>query len=499
MMFQIDFCSVTKNILWVSSHVVDRSQRQCCPRTMVLSTGPRSAEFTSRVRKERVMKKNNILSFLYPWIVWTIGAGFFFYKYLVQVSPSVMTGDLMRTFHIHGAGLGNLSAFYFYAYLLMQIPVGILLDKYSPRLLTATAIFICALGTLAFSYADTLWMACVSRALIGAGAAFAAVSCFKLATIWFEPKRFAMISGMCMTAAMLGAVGGQAPLSVLVQNTDWRSALQIVSLIGIVLGVIYLLIVRDKAVVTSELVPIKPQERTLLQLKRIFLSKQAWLLSFYSGLAFAPVSVFGGLWGVPFLQTAHRLSPTNAAFAVSWIFIGFAVGAPLFGWFSDYIERRKPILFVGTLIAFIMISIVLYAPQLSFTSICALLFMFGFGASGFFTCFAMIREIFPIVIAGMVLGIMNTFDSVCEALFEPFVGFLLDLTWSGKMQSGEPIFSTASYHLSLMVLPLALLISLILLTRIKETYCKSIEQSGPQQDDDSSQVAMTSFTPFPNA
>ena len=67
---------------------------------------------------------NKWLVLIYPWIMWTIAAGFFFYKYLIQVSPSVMTNDLMQAFQVNGAGLGNLSAFYFYAYLVMQIPVG---------------------------------------------------------------------------------------------------------------------------------------------------------------------------------------------------------------------------------------------------------------------------------------------------------------------------------------------------------------------------------------
>ncbi|OYV53357.1 MAG: MFS transporter, partial [Legionella sp. 21-45-4] len=110
--------------------------------------------------------------FIYPAIIWLLGAGFFFYKYLVQVSPSVMTHELMQAFNVHGVGLGNLSACYFYAYLIMQIPVGILLDKYSPRYLTAAAILLCALSTLLFAHTHSLLMACVSRACIGFGAAF---------------------------------------------------------------------------------------------------------------------------------------------------------------------------------------------------------------------------------------------------------------------------------------------------------------------------------------
>ncbi|KTC87128.1 major facilitator family transporter [Legionella drozanskii LLAP-1] len=418
---------------------------------------------------------NKWLALIYPWIIWTIAAGFFFYKYLIQVSPSVMTNDLMQAFQVNGAGLGNLSAFYFYAYLVMQIPVGMMLDKYSPRLITTGAIFICSISTFIFSQANTLWLACLSRALMGGAAAFAAVSCFKLASLWFTPKRFALVSGMFMTAAMLGAVGGQMPLSLLVQHIGWRKALETISLIGVFWGITYFVIVRDKSIkVTS---PSKNNKKKGYSFKSIIMNKQTWFLSLYSGLAFAPVSVFGGLWGVPFLETAHHLTRADAALAVSSIFIGFAVGAPFLGWLSDFMGQRKPLLFMGTFLALFCLSIVIYSSKLELPTLIVLLFFFGFGASGFFTSFAMIREAFPIMMAATVLGIMNTFDSVCEALYEPLVGALLDWTWDGKIVNGIHQFTLQGYHFSLMLLPGSLILALITLFFTQETYCRPKEEN----------------------
>ena len=420
---------------------------------------------------ETIKRNNRCLTIVYPWIIWVIAAGFFFYKYLIQVSPSVMTVDLMKAFQVNGAGLGNLSAFYFYAYLVMQIPVGILLDKYSPRLVTTGAIFICSISTFVFSQAKTLWLGCVSRALMGAGAAFAAVSCFKLASQWFAPKRFALVSGMFMTAAMLGAIGGQMPLSILVQSVGWRMALKMISLIGIALSGLYFAIVRNKKIDVVHVA--KNQGKTSQILMSILTNRQAWFLSLYSGLAFAPVSVFGGLWGVPFLETAYYFSREDAALAISSIFIGFAVGAPFLGWLSDFMGRRKPLLFWGTFLALMCLSVVIYGHGLGLTTIIALLFFFGFGASGFFTSFAMIREIFPIMLAATVLGIMNTFDSVCEALYEPLVGAFLDWTWGGEVIAGIHHFSIHGYQLSLMLLPVSLILAFLTLFFIDETYCRS--------------------------
>ncbi len=418
--------------------------------------------------------KHQWLAKAYPWIIWTIAASFFFYKYLIQVSPSVMTADLMKAFQVNAAGLGNLSAFYFYSYLLMQIPVGVLLDRYSPRILTTIAIFICSISTYLFSQTDVLWLACISRALMGLGAAFAAVSCFKIAALWFSPKRFALVSGMFMTAAMLGAVGGQMPLSLLVQNIGWRAALQVVSFLGIMLAVVYYLVLRDKP--ARPVQTLKNKESIIQLLRRIISNKQAWALSLYSGLAFAPVSVFGGLWGVPFLEKAYHLSRTDAALAISFIFIGFAAGAPFWGWFSDYIQRRKPVLFTGTFLALICLLIVLYSPNQYVFTLSVLLFCFGFCASGFFTSFAMIRELFPLILVATVLGIMNTFNAVFEALFEPLVGVLLDWSWEGAVLNGAHQFSLHGYYNALLLLPISMIIALLTLLLIDETHCRTKDE-----------------------
>ena len=142
---------------------------------------------------------------------------------------------------------------------------------------------------------------------------------------------------------------------------------------------------------------------------------------------------------------------------------------------SDFIGRRKPIMIFGTLLALLSLLIVLYYPHQNIKALIVLLFCFGFGASGFFTCFAMIREVFPIVLAATVLGFMNTFDSVCEALSEPLVGWVLDLNWSGAIVQGVHQFSIHGYQIALSLMPVYLAVSLLLLIFIEETYCRTRE------------------------
>lgn len=425
----------------------------------------------TKMTKKTAQEKLN-----YPiraWSIWLLSAIFMFYKYAIEVSPSVMTSTLMSTFNISGVALGNLAACYFYAYLLLQIPAGLLLDKFGPRKTTTLAIALCAVGCLMFAGAETVFMAGLGRFLTGAGAAFAAVNCLKLIANWFPFRHFAFMAGLMMTMAMFGAVGGQAPLAAFIQQMEWRHALELIGFAGLVLAVIFWLVVRDKA-------PDHTRERHIVSTKISFVNSiklvlknpQSWWLSAYSGFAFAPVMVFGGLWGISFISDAFGLSQNLSAQMVSLIFIGFAIGAPVFGLFSDWLGRRKIVMLWGTVVALITISAVIYAPGISTYTLAFLLLAFGFSISSFLLCFTMIREVNLPILAATAIGFMNAFDALLGAISDPLTGKFLDMGWDGKVLDGARVFSVEVYKIAFLTLPIYLVISLLTLLWIKETHCK---------------------------
>ncbi len=418
---------------------------------------------------------------IHAWLIWFLSALFMFYKYALEVSPSVMTTTLMGAFKIDGAALGNLAACYFYAYLLLQIPAGLLLDKIGPRKVTTLAISLCALGSLIFGKADTLLIAGIGRFITGAGAAFAAVNCLKLIANWFSQKQFAFMAGLMMSVAMLGAVGGQAPLADFIDAVDWRNAMEYIGIAGFIFAAIFWIFVRDTSPQHKKEKHIVSQNISFFEsVKRVVKNKQAWWVSVYSGFAFAPVMIFGGLWGVSFISEAFSISSNIAAQSVSMIFIGFAVGAPIFGWFSDWLGRRVIVMFWGTLLALIMISAVIYAPHLTRSSLTLMLFLFGFFISSFLLCFTIIREISLPILAATAIGFMNAFDALFGAFSDPLTGWFLDLGWDGKYVDGARLFSVSAYKAAFLTLPVYLSVSLGLLWKVKETYCKpSIPASLP--------------------
>lgn len=270
----------------------------------------------------------------YPWLVIVFASFFLFYKYVLQVSPSIMAEDLMQAFHINGTSFGNLAATFFYSFLITQFFVGVLLDKYSPRLLTTAALLCCALGTYYFSNATSLLPAMSARTLMGVGAAFATVSYMKMASLWFKPEQFAFVSGFLVSAAMLGAIAGQTPLSLLVQAVGWRQSLWICAVVGLILAALFYLLVRDgpKQAISAMRNQSAPPF-SWSDIWTVLSNKQNWLITLYSGLAFSPIDAFAGLWSISFLKEAYHFDQTHAASFVSFIFLGLGLGSPYLGSF----------------------------------------------------------------------------------------------------------------------------------------------------------------------
>lgn len=412
------------------------------------------------------------LSQFYPWLIISLCALFAFYKYVLQVSPSVMTADLMQQFHVNGVGLGNLAATYFYAYLVAQLFAGPMLDRYSPRYLITGAIAICGLAAFAFANTETLATAAFSRALMGIGTAFATVSYMKMSVLWFRPNRVAFVDGFLGTAAMVGAMCGQIPLAFLVTHTGWRASLIYCGIFGLVLAATFLFFVRDK---NTDETPVKAMASNhtmvkLADIMAILKNKKNWLLTLYSGLAFTPLAVLGGLWGNPFFEIAHHLTATQAASFTSCIFLGFAVGGPLFGYFGGSVQQRISVTMVGTSLAFLALMLIIYVISLPLWLFGVMLFIFGLGMGSYMSCFALAKELNKVGFAGTVVALINTGDALFGSFTEPLIGKILDVFWQGKIVNGIHYFSTNDFQFALLLLPVYLAVALgclIILSRMK--------------------------------
>lgn len=429
--------------------------------------------------------KHSLKVVLFPWFICALGALFYSYEYLLRMSPSVMAENLMRFYHLTGAQFGYLSgSYYYYSYVAMQIIVGLMMDRFGPRRLLTFACLLCALGAYLFACSDYLVVAMIGRFLIGFGSAFAFVGAAKLATIWLPPRYFALISGIIFCLGMLGAAFGDIVLRRWVDFIGWQIAMVSAAIGGVVLAVIIWLIVRDENPYLEEsqrLSHMSNLQNVLSGLWQALRNKQIWLCGIVGCLLYLFLSAYAELWGPAFLAQAHGISRAYAANANSMVFIGCAIGAPLWGLFSDYIgKRRLPIIMAATG-AIISFCTLLYSPHLSLLSIYVLLFLFGFLSSAQILIFAIAREVTSIKISGTAIGMVNMFVMVGGIIFPPAIGKILDLNWTGTMVDGARIYSQHAYTMALGLLPIGIMFGILLTLCMRETLCEiHVEETIPE-------------------
>jgi MFS family permease len=411
------------------------------------------------------------------YVVWALAAGFFFAEYFARVAPSVMALQLIRDFHINAVALGSLSAFFYYAYVCMQLPVGTLIDHYGPHKLLTLMAGICGLACLLFAASHALWVADIARLLMGFSAAFAFVGALKLASNWFPQSRFGMMAGATQALGMIGAAVGEGPVGFLVEYSGWRYSMVCIGIFLIILALLIGFIVSDNPNVPSWPEDNKKQLSTFKSLWRslvaVLSTGQCWVNGIFVGFLYAPTAAFAELWGASYLHVTYHLSMATAGTMIGGIFIGFAISSPLAGWLSDRIQRRKPIMFLSALCSLILMTVILYVPGIPTWGITVLLICYGASNVAVATSYAVACEQVSTDVSGTSMSFANMASVIIGALLQPVIGELLEGNWHHVFKNGVPVYSTQDFHHALITLPLCIVVSLVAWCFLKESYQKS--------------------------
>lgn len=403
------------------------------------------------------------------WSIWVLAALFYFYEFILRVSPSVMVPELMQSFGITASAVGVLSAFYLYAYAPMQLPVGLLMDRFGVKKILSIASICCGLGAILFSISQDLAVASLGRLLIGGSSAFAFIAMVYVTSHWFPVRKRAFLIGLANSVAMLGASAGTGPLTTLVQNIGWRSTIGFFGGFGIILGIlVYFILRKDRRDSRIEKETAEKEASLLSTLKQVTSKRNSWINAFVGLFFYITTTAFAGLWGISFVQAAYGVSKEVAGYAMSMVFAGWLVGGPLVGLFSDMIGKRKTPIRFGIIGALLCLIPVIYFPAIPIFAVYVLLFLVGVFSSAELLNFTLAIELNSPRAKATAAAFTNFIISCGDALVQPLVGFLLDLNWDGTKQDGIPFYKTVDYQIALSCLPIALVLGFLLLFFIKE-------------------------------
>jgi len=411
-----------------------------------------------------MQKPNNDKPTIRAWSMWLLSILFYFYIMLLQVSTSVMVHDLMHDFSVTATAIGSLVGIYFYVYAGMQIPVGILLDKWGTRSILILSAFTCALGCLLFATSHEFATLEIARTLISLGSATVTISTIYIVSSFFDVRYFPVLLGLQLTTGMLGAFTGQAPLSFMVASLGWRLTLTIFGIIGLIFVVLFFFVLEKKR--APKFLHETPT-KLIEGLRFVCSHKLIWIAAIYASLMYAPTMAFGSLWGTPFfIQVAH-FAKSKAAMLASMVFVGWMVGAPAWGVIYQKLGQLKKLLIVGTLLTLSSILATIYLTNSSEIALMVYLFIFGFASSSMLLAYSFARQMAPLKYNGSTMGFMNMFNMIIGATLAPLIGMMLDYYWKGEIINHVRIYSTHNYHIAMFLIPLTVIIAAILLFFLK--------------------------------
>jgi MFS family permease len=413
------------------------------------------------------------------FIIWLTAALFFLYEFFLRTFVGSLAHQLIPNLHLSLEQFAFIGSAYYFTYGIMQIPVGILVDKFGVKRILMFATLVCAGAAYWFAHANGFVDALLARVLMGFGSSFAFISLLSISMEWFPRKYFGFFAGSSQFVGTMGPLlaGGPLVAAMAASGGSWRLPLTYVSIIGVGLTVLVFLIVKNKTRGKGDnFVRLERPRPFINSLKQMVKSKQVWFIAIYSGTSYGAIALLGAIWGTEYLQT-RGLSQDAAAYCVSTAWIGYALGCPLMGFISDLTKRRKPGLIFCAALG-IVITLLITFSSISFAWLYALLFfLLGIAASGQNIGFAAIIEHVPTNTRAAALGVNNAAVISFDTFMPPIIGYLIALS-AGHIHGNVDQLRPENFSVAFLIMPilytLGLLIALFL---IKETYCKPQKES----------------------
>jgi sugar phosphate permease len=381
------------------------------------------------------------------WAVFILASSNFFLSQFYRSTNAVIAPQLLRDLSLNTEDLGLLSAAFFYAFGLTQIPITLYLDRIGARRMMTGFSLVGAVGALVFSFADSLVVGILGRALLGIGMACNLMGTLKLLTLWFNPLRFATLSGVVLALGTFGNMAATSPFVILVEWIGWREAIRVLAGLTFVLVALFYTVVRDRPeeVALKQSTAPSPGKSSprLSDLLLLLKNKDYWIISYAAFVRYGVFAAFQTLWAGPFLMEGIGFSPLTAGNLIFLINVGVLLSGPLWGAVSDRVVKTRKWLVcwdLGVLMGLLFLT-ACTRRDTGLTVLVALFFSFGLFQPGMLM-YVHVKEIMPLRMAGTAMTGVNFFTMVGAAFFLQTLGGLMQALYPEASQS-LPAFRTA--------------------------------------------------------
>lgn len=368
------------------------------------------------------------------WLVWGIALSVYVLAVFNRSSLGVAGLLAADRFHIAATQLAFFTVLQLIVYAGLQIPVGVLLDRFGSRFMLLGGLVLLTIGQLGFAFSTSFATAVASRAVLGAGDAMIFVSVLRLVSAWFLVRQGAMVTQLTGQIGQLGAIIAAAPLSVALHTLGWTKAFGFASAIGVVLMVAVAAVVKNSPTPRPEAVQIKM--RALAAVLRSVWGNPGTRLGLWSH--FTPqfsATVFALIWGYPFLVSGEGLSAGTASTLLmvmtGWVIVSGILLGKLVSKVPFY--RSWIVIAVVAAIAVMWGVVLLWPGPAPLWLLVVLVCVTGTGGPASMVSFDLARSFTPDERLGRATGIVNVGGFVASLLTIALVGIILDLREPGGM------------------------------------------------------------------
>lgn len=359
----------------------------------------------------------------------------YFLSYLFRVVNAVIAPDLAADLHAGPSELGLLTSTYFIAFASSQLPLGIFLDRFGPRLVESFLLLFAALGAFIFSSSHTLTGIIIGRAFIGLGVSACLMAAFKSYVLFFPEKLWPRINGFQMSAGGLGALFATTPVEWMLGITDWRGLFLTLSIICLLTSLGIFFIVPEK-----RSAPLKESLGSQMKgIIAVFKSPHFLRISPLVTLSQAGFLSLQGLWAGPWLRDVAGLSRPQVADVLFWTAFGSIAGYILMGLLAEKLSRKGiSVLFtsVSGMTLFICIqALLVFNP--GFPVIFLWMFFGFFGTSGILS-YSVLSSRFPKALSGRVTTSINLLVFVAAFILQWAIGAVIHLWDTGVAGNYHP-------------------------------------------------------------
>lgn len=389
------------------------------------------------------------------WIAYASLIGVFLLVNIHRLSTGVLSEELTAAFGITAAQLGTLHAAFFVIYALVQVPTGVLADRYGARAVATAGALTLSVAAAGFALSDGYALAFFFRALLGLGSGVIFISTIRFCANWFRANEFGTMTGLTGGMAGLGAIIATTPLAIAIDHLGWRPTMLTFAALGFVAGgFVWLFVRRSPAAAGLEPIQNVPEQPSVTfedaadHLRTLFADPDQWLLSIVFFSAMGTILTVIGLWGVPYLVVVHGLDVTTASYFTLLGAVGMFIGGPAVGRLSDALGRRLLPMVAGLGIFTVVLSVIPIVGQPPLFLVAVVYLLVGGSLGVTMLALSIIKEQYPPAASGVATATVNGAGFVGGAALPPLMGAALDRYRTGDIVAGTAVYTDFGYRVA---------------------------------------------------